>query len=166
MDSLKPSQIALMAGGLVLLIGSFLDWQSLGPFGFNAWDRGLLGFFLLVISGVAIAVGAIGAFAPQVSLPSDLLGFTPVKFAMALGAAAFLISFGLLFMAEGFKIGSILATLGSAAIAVGGFIDKASPPLPPSRLAPSEPHLINPTKISSGFTTNARPSRGGRSRVR
>ena len=113
----------MLGGGVVLLIASFLDWQSLGPFSANAWDRGLFGFFLLVIAGVAIAVSAIGAFAPQVALPDQVLGFTMTQLVTALGAAAFLMSFGLLFQFEGFQIGSILAVLASAAIVAGGVMD-------------------------------------------
>ena len=123
MNDLKPSTWAMLGGGVVLLIASFLDWQSLGPFSTNAWDRGLFGFFLLVIAGVAIAVSAIGAFAPQVSLPEQVLGFTMTQLVTALGAAAFLMSFGLLFQFEGFQIGSILAVLASAAIVAGGVME-------------------------------------------
>ena len=123
MNDLKPSALAMLGGGVVLLLASFLDWQSLGRFSANAWDRGLLGFFLLVIAGVAIAVSAIGAFAPQVSLPDQILGFTMTQLVTALGVASFLMSFGLLFQFEGFQIGSILAVLASAAIVAGGVMD-------------------------------------------
>jgi hypothetical protein len=124
MDNMKPGAIAMLAGGALLLVASFLDWQSFGPFGFNAWDRGLTGLFLLVISGIAIAVPAISTFAPQVSLPSDILGMSPVRVATLLGLSAFLLSFCLLFQIEGFAIGSILAVVASAAIVVGGYLDE------------------------------------------
>ena len=126
MDNATPSTWAMLAGGAVLFIATFLDWQSFGGFGTNAWDRGILGLFLIVIAGIAIAVAVIQAFAPQVQLPQEILTFTPTQAATALGAASFLISFGLLFQFEGFAIGSILAVLGSAAIVVGGVLDQGA----------------------------------------
>lgn len=132
MNQLRPGAIAMMAGGAVLLIGSFLDWQSFGSGSFsisaNAWDRGLLGFFLLLISAVAIGVAAVDAFAPQVNLPEDILGFSKVQLVLVLGFAAFVVSFGLLFLAEGFKIGSILATLGSGAVVAGAIMEAGASP--------------------------------------
>ena len=122
MDNVKPGALAMIVGGALLLIGSFLDWQSFFGFGQSAWDRGLLGFFLLVIAAIAIAVPAIQSFAPQVNLPNDILGMSMIKIATLVGISAFLISFGLLFIFEGFQIGSILATLGSGAIVVGGHL--------------------------------------------
>jgi hypothetical protein len=136
MDNVKPSTWAMLGGGILLLISSFLDWFKIGGGGFsvssNAWDRGLLGFFLLLISGVAIAVAVIDAFAPQIQLPDSIIGFTPVQAAMALGTAALVLSFSLLFAFKGFQIGTILAVLSSAAIVVGGHLDnkpaEAEPP--------------------------------------
>ncbi len=122
MDNVKPGALAMIVGGALLLIGSFLDWQSFFGFGQSAWDRGLLGFFLLVIAAIAIAVPAIQSFAPQVNLPDQVLGMSMLKIATLVGMSAFLISFGLLFIFEGFQIGSILATLGSAAIVAGGYM--------------------------------------------
>ncbi len=123
MDSIRPGTIATLAGGVVLLIASFLDWQSFGAGGFsiglNAWDRGLTGFFLLVIAGIAIGVAAVDGFAPQVNLPENILDFSRNQLVGALGAAAFVFSFCMLFALEGFQIGTILAVLASAAIVVG-----------------------------------------------
>lgn len=128
MDNASPATWATLVGGAVLFIATFLDWQSFGGGGFsisaNAWDRGLLGLFLIAIAGVAIAVAAIQAFAPQVSLPREFLTFSTTQAVTGLGLVALLVSFGLLFIAEGFKIGSILAVLASGAIVAGGFLDQ------------------------------------------
>jgi len=133
MNSLRPGIIATLAGGVVLLIASFLDWQSFGAggfsIGFTAWDRGLTGFFLLVIAGVAIGFAAVAGFAPQVNLPEDVLGFSRNQLVMALGASTFIFSICMLFANGGFQIGTILAVLASAAIAVGAYMeDQAEAP--------------------------------------
>lgn len=128
MDNIKPAAAATIGGGAILLISTFLDWQKVGGGGFsfsrNAWDRSFLtGLFLLLIAVAAIAVPVITNFAPQVKLPQDVLGFSPARLVTLLGSSAFIISFSLLFQAEGFQIGSILAVLASAAIVAGGFLD-------------------------------------------
>lgn len=133
MENMKPGAIAMLAGGVVLLIASFLDWQKLGPFSQSAWDRGLTGLFLLAIAAVAIAVPAIAAFAPQVELPREILGMSLMRFATVLGVSAFIISFSLLFQFEGFQIGSILAVLASAAIVAGGYMEDGTTDSGPAR---------------------------------
>lgn len=134
----SPGAIAALIGGVALLIGTFLDWVG-GIGGANIFDYSTLtGLFLIVIAAVGIASGAIAAFAPQVQLPDEMIGFTRDQLVTALGFAAFVLSFSFLFIAEGFQIGSILATLGAAAIAVGGVLQSqgsgggatAAPPQP------------------------------------
>lgn len=126
MDNASPATWATLVGGAVLFVSTFLAWQSAGGFSLNAWDRGILGLFLIVIAGIVMAVSGIQAFAPQVQLPSEFLTFTPNQAVTALGAVSFLISFGLLFQLEGFAIGSILAVLASAAIVAGHFLDQGT----------------------------------------
>ena len=128
MDNIKLPTVAMIGGGALLLLSTFLAWQKFGAGSFsvstNAWDRSTLsGLFLVVIAVIAIAVPVITNFTPQISLPNDILGFSPTKLVTALGWSAFVISFGLLFQIEGFQIGSILAVLASAAIVAGGVMD-------------------------------------------
>ena len=125
-QQLKPGPIVMLAGGVVMIIASFLDWSEEFFFGGGSaglsTDRfGLLGIFTLVI-GIATAVnGGLEAFAPQVKRPDGALSMSRDQIAVALGFAAFFWSFGLLF-AEATKIGLILAAIGAAAVAVGGVL--------------------------------------------
>lgn len=128
MENIKPPLAAMIGGGALLLISTFLAWQKFGGGGFsissNAWDRSFLtGLFLFAIAVIAMAVPLITNFAPQIALPHDILGFSPTKLVTALGSSAFVISFGLLFQIKGFQIGSILAVVASAAIVAGGLMD-------------------------------------------
>lgn len=127
----------MLAGGAVLLISTFLDWQKV-DFGIasasaNAWDRGLSGFFLLIIAGIAIAIAGITAFAPQVDLPGQVMGYTLTQVVMLLGASAFVFSFCMLFAFEGFQIGTILAVLSSAGVAAGAYMENATDAGRPAR---------------------------------
>lgn len=147
MNNVRPGALTVMIGGALLLIASFLDWFKV-DFGFgsasaNAWDFGLTGFFLLVLSGVVIAIAAIRSFAPQTNLPQQVLGLTQNQLIMGLGYVAFFLAFASLFRREGFQIGTILALLSSGAIAVGGYLEQqagdAPPPPPGFNPAPPPP---------------------------
>lgn len=123
MNDMRPGAIAVLAGGVVLLISTFLDWR--GPF--TIWEGnlfGLTGFFLFIIAAAVIAVAAIRAFAPQVNLPSEVLGMSLDQAVAGLGIAVVLLTFSLLFADEGAKIGTILALVGAAAITAGGVMEE------------------------------------------
>ncbi|MGI9601271.1 MAG: hypothetical protein ACR2QE_05275, partial [Acidimicrobiales bacterium] len=143
MNNPRPGALAIMIGGALLFIASFLDFQAIGPFSRNAWDIGLTGFFILLICGVVITIAAIRTFAPQTNLPDNILGLDQNQVVMGLGYAAFLMAFAYLFLPEGFKIGSILALLSSGAIAVGGYLEAQAGdpvlPAPPTGVAPPTP---------------------------
>jgi hypothetical protein len=133
---MRPGNIAIFAGGIVLLLSSFLDWF----FNVSAWKSsvfGLTGLFLLVLSAACIALGAIRLFAPQVKLPRDILGFTPVQVVMVFGWATFVLAFSLLFRDESAKIGTILAVLSSAAVVAGAFMEDKDAGVPSSYGSPS-----------------------------
>ena len=138
MDQTRPGTIAMLAGGAVLLISTFLDWQKV-DFGIasasaNAWDRGLSGFFLLFIAGIAMGIAGVTAFAPLVDLPGQVMGSTLTQVVMLLGASALVFSFCMLFAFEGFQIGTILAFASSAAVTAGGYMENTAeadqPPRP------------------------------------
>lgn len=137
---MRPGNIAIFAGGIVLLLSSFLEWVGAGPFSFSAWESdlfGLTGFFIFVLSAACIAVGAIRLFAPQVKLPRDILGFTPVQVAMVFGWATFVLAFSFLFRDSSAKIGTILALLSSAAVVAGAFMEDKDAGVPSSYGSPS-----------------------------
>lgn len=127
---LRPGTIAALAGGALLFVSTFLDWFGFAGFGESVLNGDLFGFsgiILLLLSLAAIALTAIPAFAPQVALPSEVIGFTRNQLVMIIGFASFVYAFGLMFIPNS-KFGSILAWIGAAAIVVGAFLeDKAAP---------------------------------------
>lgn len=128
---MRPGAIAIFAGGIVLLLSSFLDWLGFSGLGYNAWESsvfGLTGLFIFVLSAACIAIGAIRLFAPQVKLPAQILGFTQNQIVLIFGFAPFVLAFSLLFRDNSAKIGTILALLSSAAIAVGAFLEDGAAP--------------------------------------
>ncbi|MDH3752464.1 MAG: hypothetical protein OEU32_01230 [Acidimicrobiia bacterium] len=134
MQNLKPGAIALLAGGGLLFISSLVNW---GPdtSGISTDFFGLQGLFCLVIGGGVVTIAAIRAFAPQVSLPSSVLGLSLMQAIVGLGLAAFLITFGLQFV-DGSEFGVTLGWIGSAAIVAGGIMESttaqtsSAPPTP------------------------------------
>jgi hypothetical protein len=97
-SKLSPANIVIMAGGAVMLIGSFLAFYrvSTSIFGpthtqsFNGWSSGLFGIVtIIVICGVAMASQvALTSFAPNVTLPEKPLGLTWDQIHLALGFQA------------------------------------------------------------------------------
>jgi hypothetical protein len=133
MNQLRPSQIAIVVGGVVVLISSFLDWMSFsfgaGSIGFSAYENalfGLTGIFLLVIAVICIAVPLLGAFASDVKLPESVAGLSRNQVLHALGIAVLVLSFSLLFRSDSAKIGTILALLGSIAIVAGSHMEEST----------------------------------------
>jgi hypothetical protein len=125
---IKPSTIMLIAGGAVMLLSTFLDWVSEGPFGANAWDTdffGLHGIFVAII-GLSIGGGVAAKQFGNVSMPDKILGFDHDQLHLALGLSAFLIAFGVQFR-EGAAIGVLLAWVSAAVIIAAAIMDmKAS----------------------------------------
>ena len=77
MDNLQPSQMMHIGGGLVIVIGSFLDWFGSGDFGINGWDTdqfGLLGILVaLIVSGLVVILlaGKSGEAPPELELSTS-----------------------------------------------------------------------------------------------
>lgn len=133
---IRPGAIAMLAGGVLLLISTFLDWIGALGEGINVYNSGvegarniygLAGIFLLLISLAVIAVTAIRTFAPQVNLPSNILGFSMNQVVLILGFAAFVYGFSLTFVSNS-KFGAILAWISAAAIVVGAFLEEKAAP--------------------------------------
>ncbi len=126
MNDLKPGALAALGGGVLLIISTFLDW--FGPF--SVWEGvffGFTGFIMLVIGAAVAAIAAVRAFAPQVSLPDQVLGLSLDQVTFALGFSVAVYTFGLLFRDESAKIGTILALVASIAIAAGGYLESNTP---------------------------------------
>ena len=122
---LRPGQITALVGGVIILISTFLDWFGFGPIGFSVYEGDLFGFtgiILLLLSLDIIATTAIRAFAPQVNLPQQILGFSLDELTLAAGFAAFI--YGLsISTVDGSQGGTLLAALGGLAVGVGAFLE-------------------------------------------
>lgn len=137
-----PSVWLILAGGVAVLIGSFLDFYevSAGPFseGFNAWSGDL--FFpvtiIPVLCGVAMALQVgLSTFADQ-RLPEPVLGLGWSQLHLALGFQATIMMVAFLIQDKGefdIAVGFWLMLLGSIALAVGAVMRQreASPTTPP-----------------------------------
>ena len=127
-NKLSPAGIVILGAGVVMLIGSFLDFYSYAGFGFNAWS-GAQGFGIFGIATVVVLCGivmagqvAVATFASNVSLPDRVLGLTWDQIHLALGFQAALMMLAFLIRAKGgasFGIGFWFMLLAGIALLVG-----------------------------------------------
>lgn len=129
---LSPANIVILAAGVVMLIGSFLDFYSfssaLGSASFNAWSGGNgFGIFgvatVVVLCGVVMAAQVgIAAFANGVNVPDQILGLSWDQIHLALGFQATLMMLAFLVRSRGalgFGIGFWFMLLAGIALLVG-----------------------------------------------
>ncbi|MCP4087288.1 MAG: hypothetical protein GY745_19910 [Actinomycetia bacterium] len=87
MDTSKPGPLLLVGGGVLMVLGSILDWSP-NPSGLSTGAVGLLGIFVLLF-GISVGlIGATRAFGLAVPLPDQLLGFTQDQIALVLAFTA------------------------------------------------------------------------------
>ena len=124
-NNIKPSTIMLIAGGAVLLLSSFLEWNDrFGIDGSSGWETELYGIQGIIVAVIGLAVGggvALTKFA-NVSMPERFLGFGHDQLHLVLGFSAFLIMFSLQFQ-TGASIGILLGWIASAVIVAGAYMD-------------------------------------------
>lgn len=128
---LSPANIVILAAGVVMLIGSFLDFYKLSPFSTSAWGSGQ-GFGIFGIATVVVfcavvmaAQVALSAFAANVTLPDRPLGLTWDQVHLALGFQAALMMLAFLIRSKGpldFGIGFWLMLLAGIALLVGAIM--------------------------------------------
>jgi hypothetical protein len=129
---LSPANIVILAAGVVMLVGSFLDFYSISGFGgkasFSAWSGGSgFGIFgiatVVVLCGVVMAAQVgITAFASGVTVPDKVLGLTWDQIHLALGFQAALMMLAFLIRSKGplsFGIGFWFMLLAGIALLVG-----------------------------------------------
>jgi len=126
----KPSQIAILAGAVVLLIFSFLNFykSSFGDVGFSAWDGDLLfplTIFPLLLGLIVGGTTAATLFA-DVKLPEQILTLNWKQINFTLSFAAVLILLGLLISApSGSDLGAglLVSVLGGIALVAGSVME-------------------------------------------
>ena len=148
---LSPANIVILAGGVVILIGSFLDFYkaksvTIGGFtvhasgGGNAWGSGsfLIATLPAILGVVMAAQVAVSAFASGVSLPERVLGLTWTQVHLALGFQAAIMMIAFLIRSKGpldFGVGFWLMLIAAIALLVGAIMrtrepaGEASPPM-------------------------------------
>ncbi len=133
---MKPGAIAMLVGGVIILLSTFLDWFGFsGFFGVNAYSGDFLGFtgiLLLLLSLDIIAVTAIRAFLPDVKLPDQLLGFSMNELSLMAGFASFVWGFSLAFQ-DGSQEGTLLCALGGIVVVVGAILEQKDEATEPTR---------------------------------
>lgn len=125
---IRPGQIAALAGGVLILISTFLDWVGAFGFGFNVYEGDIFGFtgiLLLLLALDIIVTTAVRAFAPQVNLPKQLLGFSMDELTLAAGFAAFIYGLSMA-TTDSSQSGTLLCALGGLAVVVGAFLELRS----------------------------------------
>ena len=121
MDTSNPGPLIMLGGGIVMFLGSILKWGG-DSSGGSTDAFGLLGILALLFGAAIAATGGIKAFAPQVSLPDQVLGFRVGQVTVILALSIFLWTFGLI-SAGGIKFGLHLTWIGAAIAAAGGIIN-------------------------------------------
>lgn len=128
---LSPANIVILAGGVVMLIGSFLNFYKLGSFSSSAWGNAE-GFGVFGIATVVVLCGVVMAaqvglttFATNVNLPDKLLGLSWDQVHLALGFQAALMMLAFLIRSKGpleYGIGFWLMLLAGIALLVGAIM--------------------------------------------
>ena len=119
-SKLTPGEIAIVAGGAVGLIASFLAWVDVGGYSANAWDDGFFPTYTWpAIFGLVMAALVLLTSFGNVSLPDRPLGFTWQQLFLVMGAFSVLITFSFLIAGEEVGIGFFLAFLAAIAGLVG-----------------------------------------------
>ena len=114
-----PAEIAVMAGGALALIGSFLHYR----YASSLWSKGFLpSGTLMALFATAMAVVVALRFL-NVSLPARVVGLSWIQVHLVLGffAALYAIAF-LITAGGGRKVGTWLVTIGCIAAFVGAIM--------------------------------------------
>jgi hypothetical protein len=126
-----PADIVIMAGGAVMLIGSFLNFYTLAGYSASAWS-GANGLGVFGIGTVAVLCGivmaaqvALATFASGTTIPDRLLGLTWDQLHLALASQAALLMLSFLIRSKSpfsFGIGFWLMLLSAIALLVGAIM--------------------------------------------
>ncbi len=111
----SPAEIALLAGGAVVVVGSFLDFGGTT----NAWGSGSFPIAtLLPLYALLVAVPLALTMFAKATLPAEVLGLSWPQWRVGLAAMNALMAIGWLLVGD-LEIGFWLMALGIAAQAYG-----------------------------------------------
>lgn len=121
MDTSNPGPLLLLGGGVLIALGSILNWG--GGFGTSVSGldtdlNGLFGIICLLIGIGLAAVGGIRAFSPSTKLPDNIAGFSLNELGFAEALAVFIGSFAWI-SESGTKIGVHITWIGAVVALVG-----------------------------------------------
>ena len=124
---LTPASVVILGGALVVFVGSFLPYFSLGDASVNAWTITYSPVTILpVIFGAAMAAHVALAQWGDLTVPPRIARFTWSQFHIALGvqAAVMMVAWFICRRPPGFTLGFgfWLMLLASVALAVGAFM--------------------------------------------
>jgi hypothetical protein len=130
---LKPSEIVIIASGVVALVFSFFNWQDFPGGSWNAWDPDAtlpLATYIPII-GVIMAGHIALSRLVGVSFPERVVSFTWGQIHLVLAVFAGLLAIGWLIIAEELAIGfwlTFVATIGLIVGAVMLFVEEQTSP--------------------------------------
>ena len=136
MDNLRPGQIAVLIGGVLVFVSTFMDWVGGSRQGWNVYDSDT-GILLLLLALDLIATAAIRSFAPQVKLPDQILGFNLNELALMAGFAAMVWGLSIA-TTDGSEGGAVLGFLGGLVATIGAIVETRADSAP----APEAPRTI------------------------
>jgi hypothetical protein len=126
MDTSNPGPLLLLGGGVVIALGTILDWGP-GVSGLNVDFNGLFGIVALLIGLALAAIGAIRAFAPDTKLPDEIAGYSLDQILFVDALTVFLWTFALI-SESGTKIGLHLTWIGGAVALAGTVLSMRNAP--------------------------------------
>lgn len=148
---LKPSEIVVMASGLVAFVFSFFTWMDFPGASINAWDPDAtfpLATYIPIIGLIMAAHIGLSRLA-GLSFPARVVSFTWGQLHLVLAVFAGLLAIGWLIIGEELAIGfwlTLLATIGLIVGAVMLFVEEQAgqragqaPPEPPRQPPPPPP---------------------------
>jgi hypothetical protein len=159
----KPSEIIIMASGVVAFVFSFFDWFGEGRFSLNAWDTNLtfplatyIGIFGLIM---ALQI-AVTRFA-NVEMPARVAGFTWPQIHLALAVYCGLLAIGWLIIGEQMKFGFWLSFVAAIGLVVGAVMLHMESTPTAARRAPGTPPSGGPGAPPPSGGPGTPPPSGG-----
>ncbi len=118
-DSVSPSRLLQLIGGVGMIVSSFLEWLGAGGGSLNGWDTGMLGLWQTIIGAIIAGIGLAGLAGKSDSFPDEVFGFDFEQAIVLLAFPPLLWNFGLQFDDLFGGLGLFLGWI-TAAIAIAG----------------------------------------------